>query len=243
MALITKKLRASLQDELRDLDCELKEIFEEAFNLELKQYIDVLKGPAAENFYGDGYVDRPHRDDDLQEDDPLAIYIHGGDIERIQERIDAVAPFLDQLRPKSAYNERIFYSLAYASMELAMAHNGLESTDIDSLFRCVRQASQELGRASGLLGAREFRKAGARSGAFELAARRREDRAQAMQIWRTQIHPGLSSERAAEILRTKFNVSLGHGNLARYVSAEKKKLAAGSSPTETAAAPGTQSTE
>ncbi|SDC10024.1 hypothetical protein SAMN05216345_101530 [Cupriavidus sp. YR651] len=243
MAHITKELHARLQNELRDLRCELRETFEEAFNLDLQQYIDVLKGPAAENFFGDGYVNRPRNEDDLRDDDPLAIYIHGGDIGRIQERIDSVAPFLDQLRPKSAYNGGIFYALAQASMELAMAESGLESADIRYLVSCVRQAGKELGIASGFLQSREFRKAGARSGALGLASQRKEDRAKAMQIWREQVHPGLSSERAAEILRTKFNVTVGHGNLARYVSAEKKKLAASSPRTEAAVTPDTQVTE
>lgn len=224
MTPITKKLRTSLEADLRDLHFEIAETFEEAFNLNVEDHLEVLKGVVAENFFGSGYLDNPTSENCLSNDDPLAIYIHDGDVKLVQERTDSVPSFLNRLRPKSAYNESILFALANARMELTIAQVDLEEREIGRLLNSVRLASNELGIAKGVLNCREFGKTSARSGALTLAHKRNENRAHAMDVWRNEINPKLSAERAAEILRTKFNISIGHGNLARYISAEKRSL-------------------
>lgn len=221
---ITKKLRTSLASELQDLRFEIAETFMDAFSLNVEDHQDVLKGAVAENYFAPGHLDNPTSENSLSDDDPLAIYIHDGDTENVQARIDSVRPFLSQLRPRSAFNETIFHSLANACMELAMAQVDLADGAIGSMLYSVRLASKELGIAKGILDCREFGKTSARSGAMSLAHKRRESKANAIEVWRNEVSPKLSAERAAEILRTKFNISIGHGNLARYISAEKRRL-------------------
>ncbi|TPQ43134.1 hypothetical protein C2U69_03720 [Cupriavidus pinatubonensis] len=209
---------------MRDLQFEIAETFSAAFQLKLEEHQDALKGAVAENYFGGGYVHDPNSEDYISDDDPLATYIHGGDFQRVQERIDLVSPFLSRLRPRSAYNESIFLSIAHACMDLAQAQSTLDGGNIDIMLSSMRSASQDLGIAKGILDCREFGKSTARSGALTLADKRKESRAHAMAVWRKEISPKLSAERAAELLRTKFHITIGHGNLARYISAEKRKL-------------------